>query len=457
MSNIFLSHSHADKPFVRKLANDLMAIGHKVWIDEAELNIGDSLLKKITSGLYEVDYVAAVLSNNSIESPWVQQELQIAYTREINEKRVVVLPILIEIVELPDYLADKFYGNFVNKRLYQKNFKLLLRTFDIPHYKTLQERLLSSGIDIYTDLEKDGVLDRLEAKFAISDVIVDAEFANFNGAKENELLLLPAKKTHPQLPNYVYETRKKIPKPDLNKTKAYLENWFGPIIDKGNKSTLHIGHLDSKTQDGVYDYWTTLAVKKSVSKLQKDLLGGKLRLRDLARRMDLVLVVVTKDNKLVLARRSDNVDNDQGHWMASVGESLDPSTDLINGVTNPFEATRRCLHEYDELNLSKKDVAKARLTALGIATEWRYLYANLVVLVELEISFEKVKERMADGEHTHLASIDFNAKSCLPLVRRGRYEAKSKSLSAPIVPLSRVALLMSLMSRFKYDNIIEKI
>ena len=87
MSNIFLSHSHADKPFVRKLANDLMAIGHKVWIDEAELNVGDSLLKKITSGLYEVDYVAAVLSSNSIESPWVQQELQIAYTREINEKK----------------------------------------------------------------------------------------------------------------------------------------------------------------------------------------------------------------------------------------------------------------------------------------------------------------------------------------------------------------------------------
>ena len=173
--------------------------------------------------------------------------------------------------------------------------------------------------------------------------------------------------------------------------------------------------------------------------------------------MDLVLVVVTKDNKLVLARRSDNVDNDQGHWMASVGESLDPSTDLINGVTNPFEATRRCLHEYDELNLSKKDVANARLTALGIATEWSYLYANLVVLVELEISFAKVKERMTDGEHTHLASIDFNAKACLPLVKLGRYEAKSKNLSAPIVPLSRVALLMSLMSRFKYDNIIEKI
>jgi hypothetical protein len=457
MSSIFLSHSHADKPFVRKLANDLMAIGHKVWIDEAEINIGDSLLTKITSGIGKVEYVAAIISSHSIESSWVQQELEIAYTRQINERRMVVLPILIEAVKLPDYLAGKYYGDFVNKRQYKKSFKILLRSFEIPHYTTLQERLLLSGVETHSDFKKKGALDKLEAKFAIADVIVDAEFTNFNGVEEKDLILLPANKNYPQLPKYVYEARNEIPRPQLNKTKAYLENWFGPIIDKGNKSTLHIGRLDSKTQDGVYDYWTTLAVKKSVPRLQKDLLNGNLRLRDLARRMDLVLVVVTKDLKLVLARRSDNVDNEQGHWMASIGESLDPSTDLIDGVTNPFEATRRCLHEYDELNLSMTDVANASLTALGIATEWGYLYANLIVLVELEIGFEKVKERMTDGEHTHLEGVNFNIQTCLPLVKQGFYEAKSKGLSAPIVPLSRVALLMSLMSRFKYDNVIKEI
>lgn len=165
MSNIFISHSHADKPFVRKFASDLMASGHKVWIDEAELNIGDSLIKKIVSGLFEVDYVAAILSSHSIENLWVQQELKIAYTREINEKRVVVLPILIEAVELPDYLADKFYANFVNKRLYKKNLALLLRTFEMPRYKTPQVPLsiflCHSSIDkpkvreLYQRLRKD--------------------------------------------------------------------------------------------------------------------------------------------------------------------------------------------------------------------------------------------------------------------------------------------------------------
>jgi hypothetical protein len=47
MSSIFLSHNHADKPFVRRLAQDLQAAGARVWLDEAEMLIGDSLIKKI--------------------------------------------------------------------------------------------------------------------------------------------------------------------------------------------------------------------------------------------------------------------------------------------------------------------------------------------------------------------------------------------------------------------------
>ena len=39
--SIFLSHNSKDKPFVRKLAERLKRHGVSVWLDEAELNIGD--------------------------------------------------------------------------------------------------------------------------------------------------------------------------------------------------------------------------------------------------------------------------------------------------------------------------------------------------------------------------------------------------------------------------------
>ncbi|MCG9963222.1 toll/interleukin-1 receptor domain-containing protein [Shewanella cutis] len=46
--SVFLSHNHKDKAFVRKLARDIDAHGIKVWIDEAEMKIGDSLVQKIS-------------------------------------------------------------------------------------------------------------------------------------------------------------------------------------------------------------------------------------------------------------------------------------------------------------------------------------------------------------------------------------------------------------------------
>ena len=127
MSSIFLSHSHADKPFARKLGNDLRRAGYAVWIDEAEINIGDSLIEKIREGIDQVDFVAAILSNASIASKWVTRELDIASNREIEEGKVVVLPLLLEKVDLPGFLKGKFYGDFTNEDRYEEILSLLIR------------------------------------------------------------------------------------------------------------------------------------------------------------------------------------------------------------------------------------------------------------------------------------------------------------------------------------------
>ncbi len=194
----------------------------------------------------------------------------------------------------------------------------------------------------------------LGAKFAIDDILVDAEFAGFRGIRPDEFSIVGVREGTPHLPAYVYQARKRIPEPERNKQKAYLANWHGPIIDKGNIVTLRMGHMDSHVPARKYDYWTTKAVLDSIPRLQRDLLSGTISLRTLARRMDLVLVVVTADGKVVLARRTDQVDNCKDFWMASVGESLDPGLDSDNdGVPNPMIATRRCLGEPDELNLSR--------------------------------------------------------------------------------------------------------
>ena len=74
MSSVFLSHNSKDKPWVRGLAERLMADDVVVWLDEAEINIGDSLIDKIAEGIKEMKFVAAIISKNSVESSWVQKE-----------------------------------------------------------------------------------------------------------------------------------------------------------------------------------------------------------------------------------------------------------------------------------------------------------------------------------------------------------------------------------------------
>ena len=73
MSSIFISHSHRDRAFAISLADKLRAAGLRVWVDEAELQVGDSLLSKIADGIRDADYLAVVLSQSSVSSEWVRK------------------------------------------------------------------------------------------------------------------------------------------------------------------------------------------------------------------------------------------------------------------------------------------------------------------------------------------------------------------------------------------------
>ena len=111
--SVFLSHTSDDKPFVRKLRRDLLDRGvERVWLDEAEIEIGDSLIAKIEEGMKLSQYIAVVLSRNSIDAPWVKKELDVAMNREITGGKVVVLPLLFEKCELPEFLEGKLYADF---------------------------------------------------------------------------------------------------------------------------------------------------------------------------------------------------------------------------------------------------------------------------------------------------------------------------------------------------------
>lgn len=126
-TSVFLSHATKDKPFVRDLAQKLEQSGVNIWLDERELDIGDSLTQKIALAIDKMDYFAIVLSNNSVNSVWVQKELQDALSKELDQKRIVVLPLLLEEVAIPPFLKDKLYADFTSKDKFEESFQRLLK------------------------------------------------------------------------------------------------------------------------------------------------------------------------------------------------------------------------------------------------------------------------------------------------------------------------------------------
>lgn len=109
---VFISHSSQDKPFVRRLVADLIRADLKVWIDERELKVGDSIVANIEEGLKDTDYLVIVLSEHSVQSRWVRAELDAALMNELSGRGTVVLPVRIDDCEIPPLLEPRVFADF---------------------------------------------------------------------------------------------------------------------------------------------------------------------------------------------------------------------------------------------------------------------------------------------------------------------------------------------------------
>jgi len=125
-TRVFVSHTSLDKKFTRQLAYDLKKAGVEVWFDEWEIRVGDSLREKVERGIHESGWLIIVLSPRAVASQWVQRELSAAFARELDDKRVFILPVLLEKCELPVMLRDKKYADFTEN--YSRGLQELLQT-----------------------------------------------------------------------------------------------------------------------------------------------------------------------------------------------------------------------------------------------------------------------------------------------------------------------------------------
>jgi hypothetical protein len=132
MSKVFISHSHRDKEIVRKLAADLQAHGVQTWVDEAEIKVGDSILQRINDALHSADYILVVLSKDSINSTWVQQEIAGAVARDPNAANRILIPVVVEPLEVPAAIRHIRYVDLSKPERYEEGSEKWCRPYRVP-------------------------------------------------------------------------------------------------------------------------------------------------------------------------------------------------------------------------------------------------------------------------------------------------------------------------------------
>lgn len=114
MAKVFISHRGSDTTVATRLADEIRNAGHDVWLDAWEIEIGDSIVRKINDGLGEADYVVLCLSLDGVMSRWISAEWMTTLARQLNGDGVKLLPARLTGGDVPPILADIKYADLVS-------------------------------------------------------------------------------------------------------------------------------------------------------------------------------------------------------------------------------------------------------------------------------------------------------------------------------------------------------
>jgi hypothetical protein len=132
----FISHSSKDQELAERLHADLQDKGVRCWFAPEDLKIGDKFRTRIDEAIRYHDKLLLVLSEHSVNSKWVEKEVETAFDKETAD-HTVLFPIRLDDAVMQtdrawaaDIRRTRHIGDFANWKdhdAYQKAFERLLR------------------------------------------------------------------------------------------------------------------------------------------------------------------------------------------------------------------------------------------------------------------------------------------------------------------------------------------
>ena len=92
----FISYSSKDQDFATRLHADLQDEGVRCWFAPEDMKIGARLRAGIDEAIRLHDKLLLILSEHSVGSQWVEQEVETALERERKQERTVLFPIRLD-------------------------------------------------------------------------------------------------------------------------------------------------------------------------------------------------------------------------------------------------------------------------------------------------------------------------------------------------------------------------
>lgn len=102
---VFLSYSTKDAVACERIEKTLSVADFTVWRDKRSITPGNSWVKSIFKGINSADFVVPLLSLNSIQSRWVEREVETALAKSMTrDSALSIVPVILEPVQIPDEL-----------------------------------------------------------------------------------------------------------------------------------------------------------------------------------------------------------------------------------------------------------------------------------------------------------------------------------------------------------------
>lgn len=92
----FISYCSKDEMLAKRLHADLQDVGVRCWFAPEDMKIGDRIRTKINEAIHLQDKLLLLLSEQSVNSAWVEAEVKMALAKERREQRDVLFPVRLD-------------------------------------------------------------------------------------------------------------------------------------------------------------------------------------------------------------------------------------------------------------------------------------------------------------------------------------------------------------------------